>query len=111
MGWKLVNRYIGEAEGFPSFPLEPGNYAIYVCNVWEKEKPILMYIGTAQNLRRRLERHEIRKTLWALVGLSWYNHVIVKCCVVDEITERKARERKLIRRLSPPVNVALKEKI
>jgi len=84
----------------------PGCYAIYAGNYSFLERPTkirkkLIYIGTAINLYGRLKRHNIRVRRTD----SWFLKS-VKIRYVDDINERFALERALIKKLKPFLNKA-----
>ena len=94
-GWFCVSDYTHVE------PDEPGCYAIYIANI-ETHKKRLIYIGTAQNLRIRLKKHEIKKVLNALIEIPEVPYL--KCKIIKDEFERKTLERKLINRLYPLAN-------
>lgn len=108
--WYLLNRYIGEEEGYTRLPQKPGNYAIYVINVYGQNKELL-YIGTARNLKERLRSHEVLRGIHMLLDVCWLNlpftTTIIKLKVVNDRCLREEQERRLIRRLKPRGNTFL----
>ena len=82
-------------------PKAPGCYAIYIFDV-EQISQELVYIGTANNLRSRLEHHPIKQLLYDL--LEYPNVVYVKCKVMPDEDKRKNIESYLIKRLRPKYN-------
>lgn len=104
--WCGVNCYIGEDEGFTSYPKEPGNYAIYLVKLKGGEilKKKLMYFGTSVNLKFRLSTHEVKNVLWAIMDDLDYNYILIKCKIFKDAKQRKLIEKKFIRRLNPKIN-------
>ena len=98
--WYLINRYIGESQGFTDYPEEPGNYAIYIVRNYLPLKTELVYIGTASNLKNRLYRHEIKRVL-----LSLDYPLLSKCKIIRDKEKRMKNESDLIKRLSPRINM------
>jgi excinuclease UvrABC nuclease subunit len=80
-----------------------GCYAIYKCNL-ETHKKELLYIGTSQNLKTRLNRnkHEIIRTLTAL--LDFPEMPYIKCRYINNFKQRLLLEKKLIEKLNPKAN-------
>ena len=108
-GWFHVNFYFGPSEGFCDYPKESGNYAIYITKIGLNGRECLdelLYIGTACNLKNRLVTHEIRKALYGLLDFTEYTGICIKCCLVKNTKERKIREKNLIYRLKPRINIA-----
>lgn len=91
--WKQVNPYFGSKEGLSSFPNSPGNYAIYAGGR-------LIYIGTAENLYKRLEKHEVVRVARSLSD----EYIFIKCKVVLDKYIRLNEEYKLIKKLKPKAN-------
>ena len=111
-GWFLVNRYIGESEGYTTYPDVSGVYAIFLTNL-DDNKRLLMYIGKADNLRLRLNAHEVRRFLLSITKLFPcinYSHVMIKCKVVNSDRHATFIEGALIRRLKPALNTMSKYK-
>jgi len=100
--WKLINRYIGESEGFTSAPKKPGIYALILW--YDDETSELVYIGTAKNLYIRLLKHEVFKVCWALRRDIGIRCIVKKCRIVLNKDERIKLERKFINRLKPRIN-------
>jgi predicted GIY-YIG superfamily endonuclease len=82
-------------------PSYPGCYAIYKFNI-KTLKSQLIYIGTAQNLKLRLAKHEIRKCLNAL--LEYPEITLIKCRIMLNDDYRKRTEIRLITKLKPKGN-------
>jgi len=105
MGWIKHGTYYGCSDELPG---ESGNYAIYIKenNFLGKDKCVLMYIGTAINIRNRIKKHTIMNVLHKLADaeICWFDRVIIKCCTVGSDYERKRREYNLINRLNPLLN-------
>jgi excinuclease UvrABC nuclease subunit len=87
------------------FPSGPGCYAVFA--VYNDGTQIL-YIGSAENLKTRLENgHRIElcryrdfcKTPWGV-----FKHIVVKCRVSKRYGDWLMIEARLIRRLQPPGN-------
>lgn len=111
-GWFCITDYCHVA------PSEPGFYAIYLQNL-ETFKDELVYIGSAKNLSRRIESHEIIRTLRSLY--EYPIHINIKCKVFKSNlpyrrsngwfdknrqlnNERLLMEARLIKRLQPKLN-------
>ena len=99
-------------------PNEPGFYAIYLQN-FETSKSELVYIGTAKDLKKRIESHEIIRILGLLY--EYPIHINVKCKIFKSKlphrrsngwhnknsqldNERHLIEAGLIKRLQPKLN-------
>jgi len=82
-------------------PELPGCYAFYILNYYTKRKR-LIYIGTANNLYKRLKKHEIKKVLNAL--LEYPEIIFIKCKVILNEKIRLRTENWLINRLKPKTN-------
>lgn len=82
-------------------PELPGCYAIYIFNI-ETKKQRLIYIGTAENLYRRLKKHEILKVLNTLIELP--ELPMIKCKIITNTEKRFYTEKWLIERLKPKAN-------
>ena len=81
-------------------PEQPGCYAIYTFDYYLTKTMKLIYIGTAVNLRARLQKHEVTKVLRALTD----DFVVVKCKVIMDKETRLSTEKKLIKKLKPKAN-------
>jgi len=81
-------------------PSKPGCYAIYVFDYYGDKSAELIYIGTAQNLEKRLRKHEVIRVLRALTDKM----ILVKCKVIHDKSKRLKTEKTLINRLNPPAN-------
>jgi len=95
LNWHCVSSY---DHVIPSLP---GCYAIYKYNLETSEKE-LVYIGTAINLKNRLNKHEIKKCLNALLSYPWCTYI--KCRVMFNNDYRRRIEIKFIKRLNPKGN-------
>ena len=109
MNWQRVNFYNGPNEGFSDYPEGPGNYAIYTSlsfvNVDEHDIR-LHYIGTSQNLKARLESHEVIRIIRAFTG----RYVWVKCKIIEDRKRRLDQEYKLIKKIQPEINYEPKKR-
>jgi len=92
----------------PIIPIESGNYAIYVRDndITGKNKVVLMYIGTAKNLYKRIKSHPILKVVDSMADseICWFDRVVIKYCIEENDEERKRREFNLINRVRPLLN-------
>jgi excinuclease UvrABC nuclease subunit len=77
-----------------------GCYAIYTYDGIEPSSIKLVYIGTTDNLDRRISNHTIIKTIRVLSPLK----VTVKYKEIDKTIDRRMLELKLIDRLKPVMN-------
>ena len=94
--WPLFHKYIGEIKLIPE---TSGVYLFYSITLTEYNFKIL-YIGSATNLRKRVQRHEIIKVLRNLdYGLVFTR---VHFCPKDEMLKL---EKKLIQELKPTINI------
>lgn len=100
-----------------------GFYALYKLNIKTQNRKLL-YIGTANNLNKRLKGHEIIRALKAC--LEYPDIISIKCKIFTPSkvfvrrcngyydlqtlykAERLRHEAELIKRLSPPINLNLK---
>ena len=100
-------------------PDKPGFYAIYLQNL-QTNNSELVYIGTAKNLKRRLNNHEVVRLLNRMY--EYPIHVNIKCRVFEPNissrrtlgwynkqdqadNERLLIEARLIKRLQPRLNI------
>jgi excinuclease UvrABC nuclease subunit len=81
-------------------PKQPGCYAIYTYDYFNTKEKNLVYVGTASNLKARLIKHEIIRSLRSLSN----NFVVIKCKIIRNDGERLETEKKLIGRLQPKAN-------
>lgn len=91
-------------------PSEPGCYAIYKFHYLTNEKHLL-YIGTAQNIKKRLERHELKRLLYALLEPEWL--VYIKCKVMLDRQYRIKTEKKFNKKIATKskLHICLKKMI
>lgn len=82
-------------------PEKPGVYAIYILNLNTKYKK-LVYIGMAQNLYKRLQKHEVKKLLYNLI--DYPNCIWIKCKIELNTNKRILLEKELIKKLKPQYN-------
>ena len=76
--WKVKDGWFCVTDFCHVPPNEPGFYAIYLQNL-ETFKSELVYIGTAKDLKKRIESHEIIRILGLLY--EYPIHINVKCKV------------------------------
>jgi hypothetical protein len=106
-----------------SIPKQPGFYAFYKLNTKTRISKLL-YIGTADNLHKRVTNHEIKRVLQSVLEYPYILSIKCKLFIpnkkytrrcngyysLDELykRERLDHEAKLINRLKPPINLYLK---
>lgn len=82
-------------------PNLPGCYAIYKYDLIS-HRSHLIYIGTAQNLEIRLKKHEVVRTLRALLNYPMVPMIKCKIFLTKEV--RLKTEKWMIKRLKPIAN-------
>lgn len=105
MKWQSTKNYGGSDYCNP--PELPGCYAIYGLNFIEKTKRLL-YIGTATNLYNRIKTPQIYELLEKV--LQEYEIPFFKIKVIESSDLRLDTEKRLIKRLLPPLNKILYNK-
>jgi len=97
--WFETNTY--DNVPYPIPPNLPGCYAIYKLNYDTREKELL-YVGTAENLDRRLSKHEILRVLIPILAFPEMTRVKIK--IIANKNMRLQLEKDLIKKLNPIYN-------
>lgn len=94
--WKTPNTYTNQ---YDQFPEKPGVYAIVWLDIINTpQESELLYIGSAQNIKRRIRGHEVIKIAGALVKEKYI------ITYFKEAENYKEMELKLIKSLKPIIN-------